>query len=123
MILVDGDNHINEAVRGIEHTTKNTSVRAIFSQPGAKRKFDEKYGKLSNVSSRLVLPGNQAVDNQIKAEAGQLLKKEKHKITIVSRDKGFADFANKKKDKKSKNKISTAKSVQEAMKKNKKIHP
>ena len=42
-IFIDGDNHIKEAQKGIEHTTKNTTVRAIFSQVGAKRKFDRKY--------------------------------------------------------------------------------
>lgn len=116
-IFLDGDNHINEAVKGIEHTSKDVAVIAIFSQSGAKRKFDEKFGERRNVSSKIVSPGNQAVDNQIKAEAGQLLKEGRQKILIVSRDKGFERYANKKKNKKSNNKIFTAKSVQEGMKK------
>lgn len=110
-IFIDGDNHINEAQKGIEHTTKDTKVRAIFSQEGAKCKFDRKYQNRSNVSSKLVSPGNQAVDNQIKAEAGQLLKKRNQEITIVSRDKGFDDFKKRKNDRSSGNRINRVESV------------
>lgn len=74
-IFIDGDNHFDEGKKGIEHKSKDTKVRAIFSQSGAKDKFDRKYRGKPNVSSKLVPSGPQAVDNQIKSEAGQLLKK------------------------------------------------
>ena len=96
-IFIDGDNHFDEGQKGIECTTKDTKVRVIFSQPGAKRRFDRKYGRRPNVSSKLVSPGNQAVDNQIKAEAGQLLKRRNQDVTIVSQDTGFAKYGDRKK--------------------------
>lgn len=119
-IFIDGDNHFDEGQKGIEHTTKDIKVRAIFSQPGAKKRFDRKYGHRSNVSSKLVPSGNQAVDNQIKAEAGQLLKNRNQDITFVSQDTDFAKYKDRKKNNKLGNKISTAKSVEEKLKKNKK---
>ena len=51
--------------QGLLQSITDEKVRAVFSQPGAKRKFDNKYGERPNVSSKLVEPGNQAVDNQI----------------------------------------------------------
>lgn len=119
-IFIDGDNHFDEGQKGIERTSKNTKVRAIFSQPGAKRKFDKKYGQRPNVSSRLVKPGNQAVDNQIKTEAGQILKKGNQKVTLVSQDKGFEEYAKRKNNSNNGNKISVAKSVKEKINKSKK---
>ena len=119
-IFLDGDNHFNEGQKGIERLSKKTNVRAIFSQPGAKRKFDDKYGDRPNVSSKLVEPGDQAVDNQIKAEAGQLLKKGNQDITFVSHDKGFEKYRDRKKNGKSGNSISVVKSVKEKRMKNKK---
>lgn len=115
-IFIDGDNHIREAQKGIEHTTKNTTVRAIFSQVGAKRKFDRKYQNRPNVSSKLVSPGDQAVDNQIKAEAGQLLKKGNQEVTFVSHDRGFEKYKNRKNDRSSENRITTVKSVKDKLK-------
>lgn len=115
-IYIDGDNHFDEGQKGIEHTTKDTKIRAVFSQPGAKKKFDKKYGRRPNVSSKLVKPGNQAVDNQIKTEAGRLLKNGNQDITFVSQDTGFAKYKNRKKNNKLGNKISTVKSVKEKLK-------
>lgn len=115
-IFIDGDNHIKEAQKGIEHTTKDIKVRAIFSQPGAKQKFDMRYKNRSNVSSKLVSPGDQAVDNQIKAEAGQLLRKGNQNVTFVSHDKGFDEYKNRKNDRSSGNRINTVKSVKDALK-------
>lgn len=119
-IFLDGDNHFNEGQKGIERLPKKTNVRAIFSQSGAKRKFDNKYGDRPNVSSKLVEPGDQAVDNQIKAEAGQLLKKGNQDITFVSHDKGFEKYRDRKKNGKNGNSISVVKSVKEKRMKNKK---
>lgn len=83
------------------------------SQEGAKKKFDEKYKNRPNVSSKRVKPGDQAVDNQIKSEVGQLLKKENQDITIVSHDNGFKEYAEKKKNNKGGNHICVIKSVKE----------
>lgn len=98
IIRIDGDNHINEAVNEIEKISEQTRVVAYFSQPGAKRKFDKRYDGNSNFSSKLVKPGDQAVDNQIKTDAGRDLQEGK-KITILSHDSGFIDYKKKKKKK------------------------
>ena len=119
-IFLDGDNHFKEGQKGIERISKNTAVRAVFSQEGAKLRFDKKYGSRPNVSSKLVEPGDQAVDNQIKAEAGQLLKKGNQDITFVSHDKDFEEFRDRKKNGKGGNRISVVKSVKERQTKNKK---
>ncbi len=112
-IFLDGDNHYKEGQKGIERLSKKTKVRAVFSQPGAKRKFDNKYGERPNVSSKLVEPGDQAVDNQIKAEAGQLLKKGNQDITFVSHDSDFAEYRDRKKNRKDGNSITVVKSVKD----------
>ena len=112
--LLDGDNHINEGVKGIEHTTKDKIVKAFFSQPGAKRRFDKKFAKRPNVSSELVEPGDQAVDKRIKKETEIITRKKNQKVTIVSQDKGFQKVQCKKKNGSS---IFTAKSVKEKKKK------
>lgn len=119
-IFLDGDNHFDEGQKGIERLSKKTKVIAVFSQPGAKRKFDRKYGNRPNVSSKLVEPGNQAVDNQIKAEAGQLLKKGNQDITFVSQDKDFVEYKDRKKSGRDGNRITVAKSIKEKQSKNKK---
>lgn len=116
-ILIDGDNHINEGEKGIEKTTKDTKVRAFFSQEGAKKKFDRKYKERPNVSSELVKPGDQAVDNHIKSEADKLLKYKTQEITIISQDKGYDKYIEKMK--KSGKHISRAKSVRDRTKKEK----
>lgn len=116
IIFIDGDNHINEGQKGIEHTKKDIEVIAFFSQQGAKHKFDKKYQNRPNVSSKLVSPGDQAVDNQIKTVAGQILKKGKNQeITIVSHDNGFVQYKNRKNDRNSGNRISVVKSVKEGI--------
>ena len=117
-IFLDGDNHFDEGQKGIERLSKKTKVRAVFSQPGAKRKFDRKFGDRPNVSSKLVEPGDQAVDNQIKSETGQLLKKGNQDITFVSQDKDFVEFKDRKKNGGKGNRIAVAKSVKERQSKN-----
>ena len=119
-ILVDGDNHFDTGKKGIERTKKDIDVRVMFSQPGAKKKFDKKYGDRPNVSSKLVAPGDQAVDNQIKSEAGRLLKSGNNDVTIVSQDKDFKEYSSRKKKENKRNRISTAKSVQEKINRTKK---
>ena len=116
-IFIDGDNHFDEGKKGIECISKETKVRVIFSQSGAKKKFDREYGGRPNVSSKLVPSGPQAVDNQIKTEAGRLLKKKNQEVTFVSQDSDFKKYADRKKNNELGNKISTAKSVEEELKK------
>lgn len=113
-ILIDGDNHIDEAKKGIEKTTKDKRICAFFSQEGAKKKFDGQYGNRPNVSSKLVKPGDQAVDNQIKSVAGNLLKNKNQKVTIISQDKGYDKYIKQKK--KSGKSISREKSVSNSLK-------
>lgn len=112
--LVDGDNHITEGQKGIERLKKSSKVRAFFSQEGAKRKFDRKFKDRPNVSSEFVTPGDQAVDNRIKSEVGQLQKKGNPNITIVSHDTGFVKFSKKRAETKGKV-VSVVKSVNEAI--------
>ncbi len=115
--LIDGDNHLNEGIQGIEHTRKGIAVKGYFTQEGAKRRFDRKFANRPNVSSELVEPGNQAVDNRIKDEARRLAKQKNQNVTIVSQDKGFQEVRGKRKNG---SRISTAKSVKEKLKNNKK---
>ena len=95
IILVDGDNHIREGEKGIHNIPKNQEVKVYFSQEGAKSKFDKRTKNRTNVSSYYVKPGNQAVDNRIKSEAGQRYSNGES-VYIVSQDKGFSKFAKKK---------------------------
>ena len=118
-ILIDGDNHFDEGRKGLENESK-AKVIAFFSQPGAKKKFDKEYGGKPNISSKLVPPGDQAVDNQIKAMAGQLVKESDQKVSIISQDKGFQKFAAKKNQHNTGEQITVSKSV--AKRKQRKKH-
>jgi len=95
VILIDGDNHIREGEKGIHNIPKNQEVKVYFSQEGAKSKFDKRTKNRTNVSSYYVKPGNQAVDNRIKSEAGQRYSNGES-VYIVSQDKGFSKYAKKK---------------------------
>lgn len=120
-ILIDGDNHINDGRRGIEQSPKDVEIIAYFRQDGAKKKFDNKYKARTNVKSILVKsvkPGDQAVDKQIKKDAGQLLKKKDQVVIIVSQDNDFKEYEKRKRAKGlPRNKLTIAKSVTEALKK------
>lgn len=121
IILIDGDNHFDEGQKGIENAPKNIKIKAFFVQLGAWKNFNKKYGHKSNVSSKLVAPGKQAVDKQIQAEVEQYLKKEIQDITIVSQDNDFKKFIDKvEKNNNFRNKISETKSVAEKLKMDKK---
>lgn len=109
-ILIDGDNHFDEGRKGLENESE-AKVLAFFSQPGAKKKFDKEYGGKPNISSKLVPPGDQAVDNQIKAMAGQLVKESDQEVSIISQDKGFQKFADKKNQHNTGEQIKVSKSV------------
>lgn len=112
VILIDGDNHIREGEKGIHNIPMNQEVKVYFSQEGAKSKFDKRTKNRTNVSSYYVKPGNQAVDNRIKSEAGQRYSNGES-VYIVSQDKGFSKYA-KKKDNAGK-KIHAVKSVIETI--------
>ena len=117
IFLLDGDNHFDEGKKGIEKTRSSEKVVACFSQPGAKRKFDKTYGKQQNVSSRLVPPGEQAVDNLIKTYAGNYSKNGK-RVVMVSQDKDFAEYRDRKKQTQPNCHISVARSVEKGSGKN-----
>ena len=122
-ILIDGDNHINDGRRGIEQSPKDVEIIAYFRQDGAKKKFDNKYKARTNVKSILVKsvkPGDQAVDKQIKKDAGKLLKKKDQVVIIVSQDNDFKEYEKRKRAKGlPRNKLTIVKSVAEALKKDK----
>ncbi len=109
--LIDGDNHIDEGMKGIERQKKTVDIIAFFCVEGAKIKFDRKYKERPNVKTFLVPKGEQAVDNRIKAYAGRLLSKGNQDITIVSQDKGYNKYINKNNGKKN-NLIKLAKCVE-----------
>lgn len=115
-IFLDGDNHFDVGQKGIKNIPKNITVKAVFSQPGAKHKFDRKYEDRPNVSSKLVKPGDQAVDNWIKSNAGQLLKKGHQDVAFISQDKGYKKYKDRKQNEQNGNKIYVAKSVEEILK-------
>ena len=119
-IFIDGDNHFDEGQKGIESAPKNIKIKVFFAQPGAQINFNKKFGHRRNVSSKLVAPGKQAVDKEIKAEVERYLKKGNQDITIVSQDKGFKKFIDKKRNNNLKNTISMAKSVAEKLEMDKK---
>ncbi len=88
LILVDGDNHPKKNMNGY-HNVKNrrdTKIE-IFA---ADRNLCEKYSKEFNVTPIMVPPGDQAVDNRIKALVGDKAQKHEYdKIVIISQDKGY----------------------------------
>lgn len=119
IILIDGDNNLKDAIKGLEHTKKSTNVVAYFSQAGAEKKFKRKFKNRPNITTKLVEPGNQAVDNQIKTDAGQLCKKNDQRISIISQDKGYRSFSHRKNKNMSGNRISVEPSVKAVLKKKK----
>lgn len=88
--LVDGDNHVNEALPIINKTNKTDSVRVYCTQEGLEKKLNKKY-KNRNIKIVHVKSGNQAVDNVIDNQIEKELqnRRQKKKIFIVSHDKGF----------------------------------
>ena len=116
--LIDGDNNLPEGKKGLENLSKDKTVKVYFCQKNAKIKFDKKYEKRPNVSSEYVKPGDQAVDNRIKRDAGRLLKDEHNSVKIISHDKGFTKYRDRKKNENSSNHIEVAKSIRESRKNN-----
>ena len=94
----------------------NRSTQEITFQLNSSSNID--YGRLygHTYNSSSVSPGDQAVDNQIKAEAGQLLKRGNQEVTFVSHDRGFDKYKNRKNDRSSGNRITTVKSVKDKLK-------
>lgn len=90
--LVDGDNHIYEALNGINSLSQCDMVMVYVTQDGLRDNLYDKYGDKIRVV--MVKPGDQAVDNQIRTILGNAVNsnREYKKIHIISHDKGYIDI-------------------------------
>ena len=94
LYLIDGDNHITTAIERIALVSDETDIIRIFvSQSGLFEKLRKK--QLPHSQVILVPPGNQAVDNRIKAELGNVVKQNYGNIFVISHDKGYDDLIQK----------------------------
>ena len=91
LIIVDGDNHVYEAIDGIDKVKDRADIEVYVADVNLKTKLKEDYG----IDAKAVEPGPQAVDNRIKSEAGQRYSNGES-VYIVSQDKGFSKYAKKK---------------------------
>lgn len=96
LILIDGDNHPYEAIKGIENYLGKADVRVrVYATDEhllnkMKEELDEK--GIKHVRTVLVEQGNQAVDNRIKFVLEQEAKSHTHsKISIISHDQGYRE--------------------------------
>lgn len=92
LYLVDGDNHVYEAIEGIvRKTDDNDRIKVFVSQLPLCNKLIEK--KLPNTEIFYVeahKKGDQAVDNRIKSELGNAVKSRQYReLFVISRDKGY----------------------------------
>lgn len=88
LVLVDGDNHVYEALKGIDKIRRKFDIEVYVTDNNLKIKLKEKYG----LDAKIVKRGPQAVDNRIKGIAGDQAKKHKYKkIAIISHDKGYEE--------------------------------
>jgi len=90
--LVDGDNHIYEALQGIESLSKRDTVMVYVTQEGLRDNLNAMYG--TRISVVMVKPGDQAVDNQIRTILGNAVYSDRRykKIHIISHDNGYVDI-------------------------------
>ena len=87
-IIVDGDNNPYQNMKGYEKikNRSNYVVNVCVSDDGLASKYESKY----HVFIQKVAPGNQAVDNRIKAIVGNKAKDHEFtKIAIISLDQGY----------------------------------
>ncbi len=90
LYLVDGDNHIYEALSGIKSIGKKDSVQVYMTQDGLSKKLDRKYG--DKIKVKEIRQGNQAVDNVIKSILGNEAVQSKYsEVVVLSHDKGYRD--------------------------------
>ncbi len=89
LYLVDGDNHVYEGLDGLDKIGTFGKVLVFVSQPGLRDNLRRKYGGKINII--MVNPGENAVDNRIKAILGNKVKNRKtyQKIYVISQDKGY----------------------------------
>lgn len=88
LILVDGDNISNAELIQLNYA-KNSNVKLFLSKEEQIENIKE---QVSNDIIK-VTPGDQAVDNRIKSELGQLVKNNIYEsICIVSHDRGYDEL-------------------------------
>ena len=94
LYLVDGDNHINSAIKRIKMADETDDVRIFVSQEGLYPKLVKKNNP--HVKIIRVKPGNQAVDNRIKSVLGNAVKSNAYEeIYVISEDTGYDDLIQK----------------------------
>lgn len=94
LYLVDGDNHVYEAIKNVKKITSSDKVLIFISQEALREKLNRYCNK--NINIALVKAGNQAVDNRIKGYFGNAVKSNKYKnISVISHDKGYDDLVQK----------------------------
>ncbi len=88
LYLIDGDNHVDASLTGIaSHVKRDDKVTVYATQDKlCDRLKSQTWYELIHVN-----PGKQAVDNRIKSELGNIMKRQKQfkEIQILSHDKGF----------------------------------
>lgn len=88
LYLIDGDNHIYEAIERIDLADETDDVRIYVSQDGLYNRLINK--RHPHVTVIKVKPGEQAVDNQIKSVFGNAVKNGQYDdIFVISNDKGY----------------------------------
>lgn len=88
LYLIDGDNHIYEAIERIDLADEMDDVRIYVSQDGLYNRLINK--RHPHVTVIKVKPGEQAVDNQIKSVFGNAVKNGQYDdIFVISNDKGY----------------------------------
>lgn len=94
LYLLDGDNHVYEALEGIERLGK-AEVIVYVSQEGLQKKLSGRYGK--RVKTVMVAPGKEAVDNKIKQHILNEQNKRKpcSQIYVISHDRGYLKWIEK----------------------------
>ena len=86
--LIDGDNNLKEAIQRLDLVDSTDDVRIFVSQEGLYNKLIKKENRYVTVI--LVPPGDQAVDNRIKAVLGNAVKSGQYDDWfVISQDKGY----------------------------------
>lgn len=94
LYLIDGDNHINSAIKRIKMADETDDVRIFVSQEGLYQKLIKKSNP--HVKPIKVEPGDQAVDNRIKSVLGNAVKSKTYEeIYVISGDTGYDDLIEK----------------------------
>ena len=87
-IMIDGDNHPFSNMDGYRMAKNRAEIAIVVfvADPGLADRYRKDYG----VEIQIVTPGNQAVDNQIKAIAGNKAKNHEYdELIIISSDQGY----------------------------------